>query len=348
MVYVTTDATNQNRSAIEIQLRLALRRCRYCAPRTLPQEDGFYMHLFNFLCDIMRIGFEDVLFCGPHIEAPQSFGTLWPRRAEDVLPHGGQATFSAMLYWLKEGGQRIVNRLDFVDALSQLIDTARDGRLSDLQDGGQAIAHLPVDPSETLLVHVLGLMECIVSARPAELATEFNTRRLLRGANEKFIGSVMKAAAAWAGDDVELKLTRIAASTTFLMGTRYARLHSEVPAQLVTLDGSDITGACRLHRLLLSTFVSERCSSPHCGLTAQELRRRPQRCGSCMVFRYCSRECQKSHWSTHKKACWSIRDVVGGWRTPIEKVSIEAFGATCLRADFDTKRAMRLWSTLTS
>ncbi|EJD51427.1 hypothetical protein AURDEDRAFT_159827 [Auricularia subglabra TFB-10046 SS5] len=60
------------------------------------------------------------------------------------------------------------------------------------------------------------------------------------------------------------------------METQYAWLSEEVPTQLVALDGSEITAARRLYRLLLTMFVAERCRLLHCMVIALELRRRPQ------------------------------------------------------------------------
>jgi len=44
-----------------------------------------------------------------------------------------------------------------------------------------------------------------------------------------------------------------------------------------------------------------------------------RRCKSCMLIRYCSRECQKAHWKQHKQYCSAnveiqrTREALGGW-----------------------------------
>jgi hypothetical protein len=40
-----------------------------------------------------------------------------------------------------------------------------------------------------------------------------------------------------------------------------------------------------------------------CSKTAAELGRPLKRCAKCQSVSYCSRDCQQSHWSNHKKAC---------------------------------------------
>lgn len=60
-----------------------------------------------------------------------------------------------------------------------------------------------------------------------------------------------------------------------------------------------------------STSVSSDCSSDemieplicgNCGLVAT-LEKPLLLCGKCIEQRYCSKECQKAHWSKHKKRC---------------------------------------------
>lgn len=46
--------------------------------------------------------------------------------------------------------------------------------------------------------------------------------------------------------------------------------------------------------------ISKRCF--HCGLSAMVMKR----CGGCKIAQYCSPECQKSNWTTHKNDCKNL------------------------------------------
>ncbi len=45
--------------------------------------------------------------------------------------------------------------------------------------------------------------------------------------------------------------------------------------------------------------------TPCCGQCMKALTR-VQRCGACRVQYYCSRECQRRHWSTHRRICENL------------------------------------------
>ncbi|EJD50282.1 hypothetical protein AURDEDRAFT_160817 [Auricularia subglabra TFB-10046 SS5] len=64
-----------------------------------------------------------------------------------------------------------------------------------------------------------------------------------------------------------------------------------------------------LHGLSARTI----CSGPQCPKQPHEDSGRLFRCGRCMLFRYCSRQCQKDHWRhaayPHKAVCHLLRDV---------------------------------------
>jgi hypothetical protein len=50
-------------------------------------------------------------------------------------------------------------------------------------------------------------------------------------------------------------------------------------------------------------FFAPRCKGPGCDKANDELKEgvKLQKCGKCKDISYCSRECQKAHWSKHKK-----------------------------------------------
>jgi mitochondrial splicing suppressor protein 51 len=49
----------------------------------------------------------------------------------------------------------------------------------------------------------------------------------------------------------------------------------------------------------------------HCSKTAEELGHELKRCAKCKNARYCSHECQKAEWKTHKKVCGKNVDLNG-------------------------------------
>ncbi|KAI0781361.1 hypothetical protein BD413DRAFT_608519 [Trametes elegans] len=52
-----------------------------------------------------------------------------------------------------------------------------------------------------------------------------------------------------------------------------------------------------------TAHLSEATQCSHCGQWEYYLRRKLKKCGGCAVAKYCSKECQKSAWPTHKEFC---------------------------------------------
>jgi hypothetical protein len=55
-------------------------------------------------------------------------------------------------------------------------------------------------------------------------------------------------------------------------------------------------------------FFADRCKGPGCGKTNDEFEEgnRLKKCGKCQEVCSCSKECQKGHWSKHKKLCKTL------------------------------------------
>lgn len=46
---------------------------------------------------------------------------------------------------------------------------------------------------------------------------------------------------------------------------------------------------------------------PNVCLGCGDTEKKQKKCGSCGVARYCSVECQRSHWSDHKRSCGEMK-----------------------------------------
>ncbi|KAH7097698.1 hypothetical protein BKA62DRAFT_715626 [Auriculariales sp. MPI-PUGE-AT-0066] len=84
------------------------------------------------------------------------------------------------------------------------------------------------------------------------------------------------------------------------------RSRSQLPHIYSSLPGSD---AYELFSAVMENARGglPRCASRACRVVGKETGTRLQKCGRCGVFRYCSRQCQKHHWSDvsnpHKDGC---------------------------------------------
>lgn len=55
----------------------------------------------------------------------------------------------------------------------------------------------------------------------------------------------------------------------------------------------------------IHAMISDKCSNPECKTAASETTLLD--CASCHQARYCGRECQLSHWDSHKAKCKEIK-----------------------------------------
>ncbi|KAI9056924.1 hypothetical protein FKP32DRAFT_1598804 [Trametes sanguinea] len=51
------------------------------------------------------------------------------------------------------------------------------------------------------------------------------------------------------------------------------------------------------------THLTHKLQCSHCGKMEQHIKGKLKRCAGCTIARYCSRECQKNAWPTHKEFC---------------------------------------------
>ncbi|KZV83345.1 hypothetical protein EXIGLDRAFT_728436 [Exidia glandulosa HHB12029] len=86
-----------------------------------------------------------------------------------------------------------------------------------------------------------------------------------------------------------------------------------------------------LYQNLRKIHFSVECSDRECKKHSRDVEGgRLQKCGSCRLVRYCSRECQKRHWSAkclpHKLACPAIKDILAFAPLTLDS---DAFEAAC-------------------
>ncbi|KZV94959.1 hypothetical protein EXIGLDRAFT_834650 [Exidia glandulosa HHB12029] len=107
-----------------------------------------------------------------------------------------------------------------------------------------------------------------------------------------------------------------------------------------------------LYQNLKEISNSVECSDPECKRHAREVEGgRLQKCGSCRLVRYCSRECQKRHWSTrprshmYKLVCQDMKNLLAFAPLTLEE---EAFESACRGSSFSPSFFESLDAILTS
>lgn len=73
------------------------------------------------------------------------------------------------------------------------------------------------------------------------------------------------------------------------------------------LANNNINAAARIDtvRSRLQRTILDRCSNPSCSESAGTSTLSD--CSACHTTRYCSKDCQKAHWSAHKEQCRAVR-----------------------------------------
>jgi len=78
--------------------------------------------------------------------------------------------------------------------------------------------------------------------------------------------------------------------------------------ETVTVDLAIITG--ELHRFVVSLKVSEHDEQKKiCWYCNKESEAKLKICSKCTKARYCSVDCQRAHWSEHKKICKGMENI---------------------------------------
>lgn len=87
--------------------------------------------------------------------------------------------------------------------------------------------------------------------------------------------------------------------------------------------------------LSIDNMIMESTSCAKCGLNAEN------KCGACGLIDYCSRDCQKSHWITHKSACQHEMKI----RKKMADVQKNIAGSLCIRQAYWPRTIIRIPST---
>lgn len=346
MLFLTLKRTPNTRAAAERRLHLRLHSCpsqdRHVALASLSPQ--------KLLHEVATALFSVVYVClpesSPMVIIQRFSGRLWPSSPDDLLPHGDEDSFSALLNWftildrtavsrafldivllcrsrLHTLLMRDANRRLFVKALCAHITAAtarvRAGALGGDEDDG-------IDPAQRIAE--LGRMLDVLAY---DTQPTFG-RRLVHGLEDEVTQCVRAARDATPDAGAQSCLVRLAVMAHESRGIPIAQLPRDLQQgfmqELAQIGGSQQV----LHNLLTRARSLPACAAPGCGHVGGKL----NRCASCGVFRYCSKECQRMHWKTgekpHKTFCAAIAAL-----SPLLDASMDDFGRAYRAMDEDDR-----------
>lgn len=135
-------------------------------------------------------------------------------------------------------------------------------------------------------------------------------RGLMHGYEDEVVQCLQTARAVVPDEGEKAELAELLVMAYESRGTPRAQLPADLQ-QYCAQKFTQIGGAQNvLHELLDSARNLRACAAPGCGHRERGGERRLNRCASCGVFRYCSKECQRAHWKavrkSHKEVCVAL------------------------------------------
>ncbi|KZV92750.1 hypothetical protein EXIGLDRAFT_718031 [Exidia glandulosa HHB12029] len=351
MIFVTTERPEEDRASLEGNLRATVLSCAHRSSHNPESEKGILatarlleattLSLIHFihdcLCDSMRM------------VKTQAFSRhgLWPSSKEDILPRGPGPSCGMLVHWFAKLPDANVfrtfcsiflicdemqgalleedRRTRFVRAVCGHLDYA-------VEDHMRFPEQTMNDDSQAAFSRLQDLTILLQS-----LKLKADLEALIRGLENRLLGSLdraMDVLGELGEEDMKHRLASVALIVHGIAGTPFP----DIPASLrlnaleEALQLGDIFGGAQA---LIQTSAELRiCAAPNCSRPEHELGKKLLVCSSCKVVRYCSRECQKEHWSKglrpHKLVCSRIKNILAVTSIDAEP---SAFAAACRAAN---------------
>ncbi|KZV81632.1 hypothetical protein EXIGLDRAFT_703472 [Exidia glandulosa HHB12029] len=319
---VTASGFDAELLAVDHQLMLETRRCmnrsaREPAIRSEHQQildattTGALLLVIETLCSYINLCLRAAAQ-----EPTQRFSRhRWPTRLEDLLPKGGDATMRALCAWLPQSKSFVVTQtvrgiynactvelLPHVTIILDAIPVPLACATTELNERSHppAVQDDTTHPTHRInaLAGLMGeLSHAYESGRPLTVDPLLVARLLT--AVSLAIDVAMPATSEM--------LVRLASELHFVSGQREpmhprVRDHLRVGADPINAFGS-------LHQGLISTLKRRACGRPTCTNTERVIGKSMLLCAQCRVVFYCSKDCQRLHWTKaeHKTICRTMR-----------------------------------------
>ncbi|KZV83055.1 hypothetical protein EXIGLDRAFT_777944 [Exidia glandulosa HHB12029] len=352
MRFLTTARSEVQLAAIQTSLRRATLECPL---RRQVHRD--FLPTGDFVDMVAKLMFSIILFClveSSKLLATQRFSRqgLWPTTADDILPSGSRESLDALLFWFRRMRQPIIShafeliflvcrpelstvlhenayRSTFVDIFCSHIDWAVTRQRTPERRSPPRNVKETRDPM-FFLTQIVQFLNAIYTGRGAVVDSFI---RVVWGYEERVLASL--DAALQVTDDQDLKR-----AIAVLESCLYQFLDRPVPVHIARLydvqdSANNTNGFRRFYSIVSIISRSVVCCAPGCDTHQhQTVSGKLQRCAGCTLYQYCSRDCQKRHWSLdplpHKAICRLLGGVFK--MAPYRNLTGDQFAAACVAA----------------
>ncbi|KZV78551.1 hypothetical protein EXIGLDRAFT_737375, partial [Exidia glandulosa HHB12029] len=322
MRFLTVRRTDISRSAVNRRLAATWRACRspYRTDEDHGNSDDALEDIDHLLREVVGMLFDIVNIClkdsSRRMIVNQKFSRhgLWPSCAAEVLPFGAESSYSSLLYWFTVLGDSTTtaaftsiillcrpeltpplmmpnNRRLLLMAVATHYDlAAREVTMEPaLEEDAEQMDTYP-QPRMALLGK---LLDGLVFGSGSSVD---GGRELFQDVPDAFIRAAERALPLI---DVEYERNRLATVMDIVYNMRGVPLFERPPEVLKAFHDLQpkLGGAYNiLYTVLTHARDARTCSAPDCGRHERDVGRKLQRCSSCSLMHYCSRDCQRRHW----------------------------------------------------
>lgn len=336
--YLTTPRAADDISTLQIYLDQTIRGC---SRRASHAESALLVG--DFLLDYAVFVLIRPI-CGCLKDAPRMLKTqrfsqrgLWPCNIDDILPRGPRETIASFVFWITRAEAYPLSyshfllletlnslilacrselvpvvmsediRPSFVDTLCRQLDLAVSARRSPLATG---LGSATISNTPALCIDVIALLLHELSSGMDMLYDPW--LHLIQG-QEHHVLRALDAAQSCLDPTTAVSARGALARLQIQI---YRQLDIQLPMHLQVLDSNSSSDRddpyVLLHEMLCIVTQRVSCCAPGCGKHPHEVSAgKLLSCGTCKMVQYCSRECQKQHWSRqglpHRSACEPLR-----------------------------------------